>query len=315
MYAYCCDLIDTPVSIRALEMLEPHQIEIAIKAVEELEKRENALDNQWRMRIERAEYEANLAQRRYEEVDPANRLVAATLETRWNDALLKVEAIKRQFNEHKREKHITATAEQKARLLSLGKDLRRLWKSPSTKAKDRKRVLRLLIKDIVVEKLGKERQIILHVRWQGEACEDIPVQIPPKRSDQIRYRPEIINKVRELAKTLPNREIASFLNGQGLVSATGKRFTVSMIQWIRFRYGIPSYNLKRPEELSVKEVAEKYNVSTHVVYYWIKRKVIHVRRIDRRAPYWITIDSEKEKELIEWVRNSPRIPKNKDSYS
>ena len=129
-----CDLIDTPTTTRVLEVIEPHHIQIAIKALEELERRDNALSNQWRMRIERTQYQASLAQRRYEEVDPSNRLVAATLERRWNDALAKVEEIKKQFAERQRKEQITATEEQKAELLSLAKDLPRLWKAPTTKA-------------------------------------------------------------------------------------------------------------------------------------------------------------------------------------
>jgi DNA invertase Pin-like site-specific DNA recombinase len=102
---YCmhfrCDIVDNTISDRIFEILKKDQINIAIKAVEELEKRSNTIDKQWSMRIERAEYEAMLAQRRYEEVDPANRLVAATLEKRWNDALVNLEQMKQQYKEYR----------------------------------------------------------------------------------------------------------------------------------------------------------------------------------------------------------------------
>jgi hypothetical protein len=148
-----CDLIDRPISTRVLEVIRPKQIEIALKALEEVERRDKAVDKQWRMMIERAEYEAQLAQRRYEAVDPANRLVAGTLERRWNEALIKVAEIKKEFAEHQHKERLTATSEQKARTKSLSQDLPRLWKAHTTQAKDRKRILRLLIKDITIEKL------------------------------------------------------------------------------------------------------------------------------------------------------------------
>ena len=88
-----------------------------------------------------------------------------------------------------------------------------------------------------------------------------------------------------------------------------------MIKWIRSRHAISSPNLKLPEELTVKELAKKFAVSTHVVYDWIERKVINARRVNRGAPYWITIDSQKEKELIEWVRSSSKIRKQKAPIS
>jgi DNA invertase Pin-like site-specific DNA recombinase len=302
-----CDLIDEPIAKRVLEVIQPKQIEIAIKALEELERRESAINNQWRMRIERAEYEANLAQRRYEEVDPSNRLVAATLERRWNDALLKVEEIHKEFAQHQRRERITATEEQKAELRKLAQDLPRLWKASTTRAKDRKRILRLLIKDVTVEKLPIPKQVVLHLRWQGGACEDIPIEIPPKRSDQIRYPNEIIKKVGALANNLTDEQIASVFNQEGTKSAKGGLFTFSIIRWIRYKHRIPGPSLKRLEEFTVKQIAKKFAVSPNVVYYWIERSVITARRLNQGSPYWITIDSQKEKELSNWVRNSPRI--------
>jgi len=304
-----CDLIDEPVTKRVLNVVQPKQIEIAIKALEELERRENAIDNQWRMRIERAGYEASLAQRRYEEVDPSNRLVAATLERRWNDTLIRLEEVKKEYSQQQNKKQITATEEQKKELLSLAKDLPRLWKASSTKAKDRKRILRLLIKDLTVEKLPSPKQVVLHLRWQGGACEDISIEIPPNRSEQIRYGNETINKVRTLAKGLTDGQIASLFNQQGIKSAKGGPFTVSIIRWIRYKHRIPGPN-KNPEELTVKEIAKKFAVNPNVVYYWINRNVITARRLNQKSPYWITMGGQKEKELFQWVRNSVRI-KNK----
>jgi len=302
-----CDLIDEPVTMRAFEVMQPKQIEIAIKAFEKYEQRENALNNQWRMRIERAEYEASLAQRRYEEVDPSNRLVAATLERRWNNALVKVEEIKKEYSQQQRKIRITATEEQKKELMSLAEDLPRLWRASTTNSKDRKRILRLLIKDITVEKFTTSKKIVLHVRWQGGACEDIPVDIPPKYYEQIRYGNEIIEKVRALAKDHTNDQIASAFNHEGIKSAKGKPFTVSMIQWIKYKHRIAGANLKGPNELTVKQVAKKFDVSTQVVYYWIKRKLIDARRLNRGSSYWIIIDSKKEQELLDQIRKSTRI--------
>jgi DNA invertase Pin-like site-specific DNA recombinase len=301
-----CDLVHQPVTERVLEVIQPKQIEIAIKALEELERRENAIDNQWRMRIERADYEASLAQRRYEEVDPSNRLVAATLEHRWNDALVKLEEIKKEYSQQQLKKQITATEEQKRELRSLAKDMPRLWKASTTKAKDRKRILRLLIKDITVEKLPIPKQIVLHLRWQGGACEDIPIKIPPNRSDQIRYPNEIINKVRSLAKNLTDEQIASVFNQEGIKGAKGGPFTFSMIRSIRHKHRIPGPG-KLPEELTVKQMAKKFAVSPNVVYYWIERNVITARRLNQGSPYWIIMDAQKEKELFARGRNSVRI--------
>jgi DNA invertase Pin-like site-specific DNA recombinase len=302
-----CDLADQPVVSRVLELIRPKQIEIAIKAMEELQRRQNSIDTQWRMKVERAQYEAHLAQRRYEEVDPANRLVAATLERRWNEALSKLEDIKEALCLHQRQKGGVVTEQQKAELRALARDLPRLWKASTTRAKDRKRILRLLIKDITVEKLATPKHIVLHVRWQGGATEDICVTIPPSRLDQIRYPEKIIERIRVLARNHTDQQIASIFNQEKLKSAKHGSFTPNIIRWIRYKHRILRPSLKHPEELTVSKVAKKFAVSRHVVYYWIQRKIIPIRRLNSTSPYWITLDSRKEKQLSEWVKNSSKI--------
>jgi hypothetical protein len=117
----------------------------------------------------------------------------------------------------------------------------------------------------------------------------------------------VVNHVRDLAQSLPNAEIAEQLNRAGLVSALGKPFTASMIQWIRYRYQIPKVTLARPEELTVEQMARRFGVSPNVVYYWIDRSVVRARRLNAGAPYWITLDEADEQKLLDWVCKSRRI--------
>jgi len=304
-----CDLADEPIIRRVFEVIRPKQIEIAIKAMEELQRRQDSIDTQWRMKIERAQYEAQLAQRRYEEVDPSNRLVAATLERHWNEALAKLGKIKEAFSKHQYQQKIPVTEEQKAELRTLARDLPKLWKASTTKAKDRKRILRLLIKDITVEKLPTPKQLILHVRWQGGAIEDIPVIVPPNRADQIRYPEEIVERIRAMARDHTNAQIASIFNQEKIKSAKGNIFTPSIIRWIRYKHRIPKPDLRRPNELTVSEVAKKFAISRYVVYYWIEHQILPTRRLNATSPYWITLSSSKERELSEWVKNSSKMNK------
>ncbi|MFH1108044.1 MAG: hypothetical protein V1790_02440 [Planctomycetota bacterium] len=122
---------------RVLEVLKPAQIEIALKALEELERQDQAIDRQRQMRLQRAEYEAQLRQRRYEEVDPSNRLVAATLERCWNGALENVEKLRQEYAERQASEALAVTPQQRARACELAHDLPRLWKASTTKAEDR----------------------------------------------------------------------------------------------------------------------------------------------------------------------------------
>jgi len=304
--SFRCDLLDAAIVEQVLEALQPAELELALAALQELEARDQTILRQWQMRLERAEYEAALAERRYQEVDPSQRLVAATLERRWNAALLQLEDLKKQAAEFQRQEARVATPEQKAKVLALARNLPRLWHAPTTQAKDRKRMLRLLIKDITVEK-PNQKQLIVHFRWQGGASSDLCVQVPPNRADRVRYPAAVVDRVRDLAQSLPNAEIAERLNREGYVSALGKPFTSSMIQWIRYRYQIPKITLARPDELTVDQVARRFEVSPNVVYYWIGRSVIRARRLNTGTPYWITLDEADEQKLRDWVRHSSRI--------
>jgi hypothetical protein len=116
-----------------------------------------------------------------------------------------------------------------------------------------------------------------------------------------------VDRVRHLAQSLPDGEIADRLHQEGQVSALGKPFTGSMVKWIRYRYQIPKPRLVRPEELTVQQVAERFRVSPNVVYYWIDRGVIQARRLNAGSPYWITLDETDERKLRDWVRDSCRI--------
>ena len=296
-------------SEEVLKALQPAELELALAALHELEVRDQTIFRQWQMRLERAEYEAALAERRYQEVDPSQRLVAATLERRWNEALLRLEDLKKEAVEFQHQESHLATPEQKAKVLALARDLPRVWRAPSTRAKDRKRMLRLLIKDITVEKPTGQKQLLAHIRWQGGACTDLAISLPPNFADRVRYSSALVEQVRELARSLPDAQMAEQLNQEGQLSALGKPFTISMIKWIRYRYQIPTAKLIHPQELTVQQVAERFGVSSNVVYYWIERGVIQARRVNSGMPCWVTLDETDEQKLRNWVCNSSRIQK------
>jgi len=297
--------IDEAISKRVLEALKPAQIEIAVRAYEELERRQGAIDRQWSLKIERAEYEAQLAQRRYEEVDPANRLVASTLEKRWNDSLEHIGQLKAEFADYRLKEQGEDILRHKEEVMTLGKDLPRLWKAATTSPKDRKRMLRLLIKDITLERHGSNA--VLHVRWQGGATEDLVVRLPRPTADIWRHAPETIARVRDLATNLADDEIAATLNREGVKTNKGNVFTVHSVRWIRFKHSIPAPNLKGADELTVQEVARRFNVSSHVVYYWIERNIVKARKNNNGTPWWITVDQETVGKLQQWAEDSKRI--------
>ena len=298
------DSLDEAICEEMFKALKPAELELALAAVGELEQRDQAVMRQWHKRIERAEYECALAERRYEEVDPANRLVAASLERRWNEALTRVDEVKAEAAKFQAQKTRVLTVEQRGKILALARDLPRLWRAPTTETKDRKRMLRLLIADITVEDLRASRQVILHIRWQGGACSDVTVTRRTPIAERLRYPTETVERIRALARTLSNAQIAQTLNTQGVPSAKGKPFTASMILWIRYRHGIPAARLQRSDEITVRQLADELGVSIYFVHYWIQQGVINARQIGDRGPWWITVSAQQRRDLRGRIRNS-----------
>ncbi|HEY5817139.1 MAG TPA: recombinase family protein [Mesorhizobium sp.] len=298
--------LDSAIAARVVAAVTPLTIELALAALSSLEERDAAVAGQWRRRIERARYDADLAERRYEAVDPANRLIAATLEQRWNDALQRVLDLEAEMTKFERQTLRAVTAEQKQQIMQLGRDFPRLWNAETTSHRDRKRMLRLLIKDMTVAKGPQPKQVQLHIRWQGGATETVEFRLPPNRADAVRYPPPCIDEIRALARCHDNREIATLLSRNGKKSATGKPFTASMISWIRYKHRIPGPSAAAGT-LTVRQVCQRYGVSMWVVYYWITLGLFPAHRKPGR-PYAVTITDTVDQQLREWVANSHHIP-------
>ena len=298
--------LDEAMTERLLTAITPLTIKLAVEALASLEERDKTISTQWRRRIERARYEVELAERRYDEVDPSNRLIASTLEKRWNNAAQQLVDLEADLLAFERQAMRTVTAEQKQEILQLGKEFPRLWRARTTSACDRKRILRLLIRDITVAKGPEPKLLRLQICWQGGATETIEVRQKPNRQDAIRYPDIFVAQIRDLAQTLQDREIIEVLKQDGLTSSTGKPFTRDMIRWIRYKHHIPS-PLPPAGTLTVGQVRQRYGVSLWVVHYWIERRIVSAEHPKRNTAYSITITADVDRRLREWVANSGHL--------
>jgi hypothetical protein len=199
------------------------------------------------------------------------------------------------------------TAEQKRQILQLAKDFPRLWAAATTTPRDRKRILRLLVRDITVVKGQEPKTVRLHIRWQGGETETLRLQLPQNRAEVVRYPMAFVARIRKLAVDHHDDEIVAKLRDEGQKSTTtGKPITVATIKWLRFKHRIPA---PPPPigTLNVRQVREKYGVSLWVVYYWIERGIVSAEQRKGNAPYAITIDKQLDRRLREWVANSAHI--------
>jgi hypothetical protein len=136
------------------------------------------------------------------------------------------------------------------------------------------RILRLLIQDITVARTSEAKVTLLHIRWQGGATEDLCVTRPASAADQVRYPEEIVEQVRNLARSMSDAQVAEDLHRRGYRPPKGEAFNASMVYWIRYRHRIPAPPSRRLGEWSVQELAIRLGVRPGVVYYWIAQEVL-----------------------------------------
>jgi len=305
-FSFRANLVDSIIEQKVIQVLNPDNVAIALSALSEMEKRNDSLNRQWEMNIQRCQYQADIAQRRFEQVDPANRLVAASLEKSWNRELEKLALAKSEYEQQQIKTDTEFPPHKRAQIASLAKEIPTLW-NKTTNLKDKKRIVRLLISDITVSKSNQKKTLALNMRWQAGPLEQIHVEMPPNAADKKRYPKAIVDKVRSLTLQYgDNKKTVAILNEQGVLSATGKSFTRDMIQWIRFKHKMKMPVLKSDDEYTVAQVLTIFNVSRHMVYYWINNKYVSARKTSANT-FLIKITPEDKTQLLERIENSCKV--------
>jgi hypothetical protein len=294
------DRIDEAVAECFLQAIEPAHLEVALSALAHLEARAKQIDQQARRQIERAQYEADLARRRYRAVDPDNRLVARSLEREWNEKLLEVDRLEREYQARPQPAALLLSAEQREQIRALAQDLPALWSAPTTTCAQRKQLLRCLIKDVTLSKRGN--LIAIDIRWQTEARTSLTIPRLKKSWEVRQTSPQVVARVRELAATHTDTQIAVLLNTEGELAGMGGAFTGSKVEWIRHAYQIPLACPERPYiaatgqrgdgRYSALAAAELLNVNVSTIADWCNAGRLECVRACPRGPRWITLTPE-----------------------
>jgi DNA invertase Pin-like site-specific DNA recombinase len=307
----CCVMFgglraDRLVSEQLMQSLAPFGIEAAMEAIESLQGAGDERIQQKTLALEQARYEVTRTRRQYDAVDPANRLVAAELERRWNQALtteaqLEAELVTLQQG---REQPLTAT--QKRELLSFARDLPMLWDDSHSLPEHKKRLLRIALKEIIATCEGETIRLILH--WQGG--DHTQVEFEKIRTGRHRYitGDDLVEIVRKLARIEPDPRIASILNRNQRRTAHGQSWTAKRICSLRNNHAIPVYREGERQargEMSVSEGAAALCVTPTTVLRLIRLKQLPATQACMGAP-WILCNADVERCVAE--RNHPATP-------
>lgn len=278
-----------------LSALAPAGLEASLQAFALLEEGRDAALEQWRLQVERAQYEASAAERRYQAVDPDNRLVARGLEATWEERLQELQTAQSELARRETSQPRTLSAHERRQLLRLGEDLNRVWSLATTTDRDRKELLRSLLEEVQVSipKPGRTARVTL--RWHGGLLTDLDVTLSHRRAHN-RTDEDTVNLIRRLAQHYPDATIAGILNRQGRSTSNGLCFTVPRIKALRQHWKIPCYRAPtEPPEgelVGVSAVAEFLGMDRTTVHLWLREGFIPGEQITPGAPWRVQITDQ-----------------------
>lgn len=287
--------IDQAVAEAFLAALTPAGVEAALAAAETLAADRDSALAQWRKEVERARYQASLAERRYLAVDPDNRLVARGLEADWEAKLAALSAAEAELARKQAARPAELGPKEREALRELGADLGRVWQAPTTTDRDRKELLRTLLEEVIVDVDRDAGEARLALRWRGEALSELRVTLKPKQPT-IRTDEDTLELIRRLACHHPDATIAGILNRQGRLSAQGKRFSATIVQGLRHHWDIPRYQPPaqppQGEAVPLYKAAEELGVVPSTVYRWINDGFIPAEQDTPGAPWRIRMTDQ-----------------------
>lgn len=257
--------IDEAISTLLLETVAPAAIEVALAVQDEIARRIAQAEELRRAQLERARYEAELAQRRYLKVDPAHRLVADALEADWNNKLRHLDALEREHEQQRQADQGLLSKHARERILALAGDFQRVWNDPLTVPIERKRMVALLIEDVT---LLKTEQVAVHVRFRGGRTTSLTVERPKSMALVRKTPPEVVAALDRLLDTDTDREAAIALNEMGYRNWQGQPFSTKKVSLVRRTYGLKSRRarLRARGLLTGVEMARRLGVSTTTVH-------------------------------------------------
>jgi hypothetical protein len=275
--------IDTAIGELIATEMTPAAVELALEIRKEIEARHDEADRLRLRAVERAQFEVDLAQRRFMLVDPNNRLVADTLEREWNDKLRALAKAQEERDRERQKDRIAVDDAIRDRLLAMTTDFRTLWRDPSLPNRERKRLLAHIIEDVTLVKLPAEGTTRVHVRFKGGKTETLTTQNPKSSAQQVKTDPKVVELVDTLLDNHIHPEIADILNDRGIRPGGSARrgqaearFTALRVAYLANEYGLRSrYDRLRGRGLLTREeAASRLEICESTLIRWAEHGLI-----------------------------------------
>ena len=301
--------VDEAVGAEMVRLLQPLGVEAAVHAITECEHQSGEKQRQLDLALEQARYEAARARRQYDTVDPDNRLVAGELERRWNTALAAVRTLEVELEALLRQRPAALSAEERQRLLQMGADLEAAWHHPAANAVTRKRIIRVVLREVVARVEDDQIQLLLH--WQGGDHTRLTVRKNRRGQTRWSVEPETMELIRACARLMPDKAIAGMLNRTGKRTGRLNGWTQSRVRSFRNTHGIAVYmdgEWAERGEVTLTEAARMLNLSPLTMLRQIRAGIIPAEQYCKGAPWVIKRRSVEDPDLVERVKMCRKGP-------
>jgi excisionase family DNA binding protein len=277
-----------------LDAVTPAGVAATAGAIRELEDQHEQLVAGQCLAFERAEYEARRAERQFDACEPENRLVTRTLERKLEAALTVVERERGKLAVLEQARPQPLTDAERRALDALARDLPRVWQATTTSDRDRKQLLRTLIREIVVTVNAEQRRADVEIAWEGGARSEIQVKLNSRGPETRHLCENTIELIRRLAEHHTDPQIAAILSRQGFRTGSGLPFTEARVRGARFRAGIPAAPAPDPtsEVVTIQQAAAALNVSTHTIRRWLDQGLLPGQQAMPGAAWRIRLTDE-----------------------
>ncbi|MGH9445397.1 MAG: recombinase family protein, partial [Terriglobia bacterium] len=293
---------DRAVAAEILKAVEGNAVEAALAAATRTAEQRNQQQQALLLELEQAQYEARLAARPYEAVDPDNRLVAAELENRWNAALRRVEEIEHRLWQLETTSQGAARVPDKETLLSLAQDLPVAWDSEATTMRLKQRIVRILIQEIIADVDDAHGELVLLIHWTGGRHSELRVKKNPTGWHSRCTSLEAIEIIRQMAIRFPDEQIASTLNRLGLKTGPGNNWNEPRVRAARSHHRLPPCDLRLTQNmLTLEEASNQLGVSHKIIRRLIDSNIITATQIVPCAPWEIPAEAIQSEQVLREV--------------
>lgn len=284
-----------------LAALAPDQLALALAALEQLEADYASLRRQWDWRLDRARYEVDRASRQDQAVEPENRLVARSLERNWEEKLRALEEVEQAYQDWLKQEQLELTATDRQQILALGQDFPALWHASTTTPADRKRMVRWLIKEVLIDRRPAQGKVWFQLNWRTGASTQHwlirSVRSYADHADQTRLQQRLEQL---LAEEKLDQEIAAILKAEGFQSVRARPFNGRMVGELRRLWQLSGAKATGPAPLqwtdgtySVTGAAAALGVIPGTIFRWLKQGRLKGHQLVKGTPWKIELEPDR----------------------